>query len=271
MADNSRYSVVDTQEDIESNNSITFGEPSYTCCCRKKQYGFQIVNWIAIAVHFLSFLAMIVIYAGEEPVTYPYTETFIQWKRLNTTVDNDPDIIDPHFFKDLGGTDMPYAQNYNDWNHCIKNISKTNCEDIEYLKKIENDDYWVVQPSSAISTMPHGCLNVNYMDVNEGADELNKREVQWNENSDSVKCNNDDNKPKTRRLAHQRHEGEGNCLCTTSDIWDLPTSLQKTQTGSVDVRITREVCRSYAFLQDKDWFLEILPPLLHRSCQRVEH
>ena len=253
MTDNSRYSVVDTQEDIESNNNITFGEPSYSCFCRKKQYGFQIVNWIAIAVHFLSFFTMIIIYAGEEPVTYPYTETFIQWKRTNPILTVNVTI--PSIFQSSGGTELPYVQDSWNLNRCIQNISKTDCKNVKYLQKFQNDSYWVVKPDSAEPNLPHGCLHVNFMDVNEA--DMKYREVQWNENSESVKCT----ALSSGKIAASgtslpiQNLNNGNCLCTTKYIngADVFDNFHEVKEGVQDERVTFEVCRSYAFLKEIPW------------------
>lgn len=230
MTDNSRYSIVDTQEDIESNNNITFGEPSYSCFCRKKQYGFQIVNWIAIAVHFLSFFTMIIIYAGEEPVTYPYTETFIQWKRPKSIpIVN---ITTPSLFQLAGGTDLPYVQDSLNWNRCIQNISKTDCKNVKYLQKFQNDSYWVVKPDSAEPNLPHGCLHVNYdlMDVNEAG--MKYREVQWNENTDSVKCSTTGSQGNIGTWNEQIVYGEGDIVKWSIDggefTWQFVCNLGQT-------------------------------------------
>jgi len=222
---------------------------SFTCCGLIKndtegcKYPFHVLNWIAVIAHFASFIAMAIIYGGvDQPFSIPYTETYIQWERLDASVQ-----IEPPY--DFGGTELLYVQNENDWNRCIENISKANCENIEYLQKLENDDYWVIQPSSAITTMPHGCLHTNF-------DSSGDREVQWNENPDSVKCDNLNSiPPGRRRLSHNRYVGEGNCLCTTSHIHGLD-HFDKTQEGPTDPRITLEVCQSIPFMEDEHFGYE---------------
>ena len=82
MSNNWRYGIVDPE------NSSKIKEPSMNFLAAALQnavtaYPFQIVNWIAVIVHLATCIAMIIIYAGlDEPVEYPYTETYITWKRL---------------------------------------------------------------------------------------------------------------------------------------------------------------------------------------------
>lgn len=216
MASNWKYSIVEAGQKLQPSQGNLDNEDKFVCnvictscttcfqkddpesftCCGLIQndaegckYPFQVLNWVAVIGHFASFIAMSIIYANvNEPFNIPYTETYIQWERLNTTVVIPEQPPPPTFFQSLGGTGMPYVQNSKNFNRCIKNISKTDCKDVKYLQKFQNDDYWVVKADSAITTMPHGCLHVNYdlMDVNEAG--MKYREVQWNENTDSVKC-----------------------------------------------------------------------------------
>ena len=73
---------------------------SFTCCGFIKndteacKYPFQVLNWVAVIGHLASFIAMSIIYANvDEPFNIPYTETYIQWERLNTTVTVSPTVI----------------------------------------------------------------------------------------------------------------------------------------------------------------------------------
>ena len=81
MSNNWRYSIVDPEKSKQDQRVIDeFSCCGFTRCCNR--YPFQIVNWIAVIVHLATCIAMIIIYAGlDEPVEYPYTETYVTWRK----------------------------------------------------------------------------------------------------------------------------------------------------------------------------------------------
>ena len=78
--DDWRYSIVDSKT-----NSTPQPLDAFTCCGVSKccnLFPFQFVNWIAAILHLGSTIAMIIIYTNlGEAVEYPYTETYITWRR----------------------------------------------------------------------------------------------------------------------------------------------------------------------------------------------
>ena len=50
--------------------------------------GYIYINWVAILGHLASVIGMLIIYGPEEPVTIPYTETYLAWERAKTVVVN---------------------------------------------------------------------------------------------------------------------------------------------------------------------------------------
>ena len=91
--DNWRYSIVDIEQDaLEASEGDLDEEDSFSCCginmCGS-MYPFEVVNWIAVVGHFLSFLFMFILYPYDTPFEIPYTETYIKWNQLKNETGNE--------------------------------------------------------------------------------------------------------------------------------------------------------------------------------------
>lgn len=223
MSDNWKYSIVDP-EDSKRQQRNTIDEFSccgFTKCCNR--YPFQIVNWIAVIVHLATCIAMITIYAGlDEPIEYPYTETYITWKRFDDTPKN--------------LSTFTYLQTYTSKNHCEQQLTKQECL---ALTTVFGEPVTQHQNYGEIEELPYGCLNY----VASGPERrllqdlsLTTIQVYWNdENSSTQSC------------------PANVCICKSNP---LPTALGDgtslydhyalTKTGPLDVNLTLKECKSVA-------------------------
>jgi len=67
----------DEEQDIEASSETLDYTPGYIY-----------LNWTAILGHLASVIGMLIIYLPEEPVTIPYTETYLAWERNRTVLVN---------------------------------------------------------------------------------------------------------------------------------------------------------------------------------------
>ena len=240
MSNNWRYSIVDP-EDSKRQQRNTIDEFSccgFTRCCNR--YPFQVVNWIAVIVHLATCIAMITIYAGlDEPIEYPYTETYITWKRFDDTPKN--------------LSTFTYLQPYSSKNHCEQQLTKEEClslttvfgEPVTQRQEGEADD----EPETRTildgrrrllmvtqdENLPHGCLNYIASSPKRRLLDTNIQVYYNNASTSTQSC------------------PSNVCICKSNP---LPTFLGDgssfydhyalTKTGPLDVNLTLQECKSVA-------------------------